>query len=73
MDVYRPILSEKPPLEVLVIILEQDRAVQHGMGLYPGNAGGIDRDHLKRLVRRINTPWISDHPCWGSIDGSMRF
>ena len=25
---------------------------------------------LKRLVKRTNTPWLSDHLCWGSIDGS---
>lgn len=62
------------PLEVLDMILEQYRVVQHGVGLYPGNASGVDRDHLKRLkrlVKRTNTPWISDHLCWGSIDGSM--
>ncbi|RYD22754.1 MAG: DUF692 domain-containing protein, partial [Verrucomicrobiaceae bacterium] len=62
------------PLEVLDMILEQYRVVQHGVGLYPGNAGGISRDHLKRLkrlVKRTSTPWISDHLCWGSIDGSM--
>jgi uncharacterized protein (UPF0276 family) len=44
------------------------------VGLYPGNASGVDRDHLKRLkrlVKRTNTPWISDHLCWGSVDGSM--
>ena len=30
------------------------------------------REHLKRLktlVRRTNTPWLSDHLCWGSVDG----
>ncbi len=62
------------PLEVLDMILEQYRVVQHGVGLYPGNCDGIDRDHLKRLkrlVKRTKTPWISDHLCWGSIDGSM--
>lgn len=62
------------PLEVLDMILEQYRVVQHGVGLYPGNSDGIDRDHLKRLkrlVKRTNTPWVSDHLCWGSIDGSM--
>jgi len=26
---------------------------------------------LKRLIRRTGTPWISDHLCWGSVDGSM--
>ncbi|MEO5713975.1 MAG: DUF692 domain-containing protein [Luteolibacter sp.] len=62
------------PLEVLDLIMEQYRVVQHGVGLYPGNADGIDRDHLKRLkrlVKRTKTPWISDHLCWGSVDGSM--
>lgn len=62
------------PLEVLDMILEQYRVVQHGVGLYPGNADGVSRDQLKRLkrlVKRTNTPWISDHLCWGSIDGSM--
>jgi hypothetical protein len=23
---------------------------------------------LKSLVRRTNTPWLSDHLCWGSVD-----
>lgn len=62
------------PLEVLDRILDQYRVVQHGVGLYPGNAGGLDFDHLRRLknlVRRTKTPWISDHLCWGSVDGSM--
>jgi uncharacterized protein len=61
-------------LEVLDMILEQYRVVQHGVGLYPGNAAGMNRDHLKRLkrlVRRTKTPWVSDHLCWGSVDGSM--
>lgn len=61
-------------LEVLDRILDQYRVVQHGVGLYPGNVHGMDFDHLrrlKRLVRRTKTPWLSDHLCWGSIDGSM--
>ena len=62
------------PLAVLDRILDQYRVVQHGVGMYPGNAGGINFDHLrrlKRLVRRTKTPWISDHLCWGSVDGTM--
>ena len=61
-------------LAVLDRILDQYRVVQHGVGMYPGDAGGVKFDHLrrlKRLVRRTNTPWISDHLCWGSVDGSM--
>ncbi len=62
------------PLAVLDRILEQYQVVQHGVGLYPGNADGVDRSHLKRLkklVRRTNTPWVSDHLAWGSIDGTF--
>ena len=62
------------PLAVLDRILEQYLVVQHGVGLYPGNAQGVDFDHLrrlKRLVRRTGTPWVSDHLCWGSVDGTF--
>jgi uncharacterized protein (UPF0276 family) len=61
------------PLHVLDQILEQYRVVQHGVAMYLGSTDGLDREHLrklKRLVKRTNTPWISDHLCWGSIDGS---
>ena len=32
-----------------------------------------DPEHLRRLktlVRRTGTPWLSDHLCWGSVDGT---
>ncbi|MDE3167970.1 MAG: DUF692 domain-containing protein [Acidobacteriota bacterium] len=60
------------PLAVLDRILEQYRVVQHGVSLYPGSAGPLNRGHLKRLkslVRRTGTPWVTDHLCWGSVDG----
>jgi len=60
------------PLEVLDQILEQYRVVQHGVAMYFGSADRLNREHLKklkRLVRRTNTPWLSDHLCWGSVDG----
>jgi uncharacterized protein len=60
------------PLEVLDSILEQYRVVQHGVAIYFGSADKLNRDHLKklkRLVKRTNTPWLSDHLCWGSVDG----
>jgi len=60
------------PLEVLDSILEQYRVVQHGVSMYFGSADKLNRDHLKkvkRLVKRTNTPWLSDHLCWGSVDG----
>ena len=55
-------------------ILEQYQVVQHGVGLYVGSAEGIDRDHLSRvsaLVKRTKTPWVTDHLCWGSVDGTF--
>ncbi len=60
------------PLKVLDQILEQYRVVQHGVAIYFGSAEPLNRDHLKklkRLVKRTNTPWVSDHLCWGSVDG----
>jgi uncharacterized protein len=62
------------PLAVLDAIMDQYQVVMHGVGLYPGNEKGIDMDHLRRLkklIKRTNTPWISDHLCWGSVDGSV--
>jgi hypothetical protein len=60
------------PLMVLDSILEQYRVVQHGVAMYLGSTDALDREHLrklKRLVKRTNTPWVSDHLCWGSVDG----
>jgi uncharacterized protein (UPF0276 family) len=60
------------PLEVLDRILEQYRVVQHGVSLYFGSAEPLNREHLRRLkklVRRTGTPWLTDHLCWGSVDG----
>ena len=60
------------PLHVLDKILEQYRVVQHGVSLYPGSAEPLNREHLRRLkalVRRTKTPWLTDHLCWGSVDG----
>ena len=60
------------PLKMLDRILEQYRVVQHGVSMYFGSAQALDREHLKRLkalTRRTQTPWLSDHLCWGSVDG----
>jgi len=61
------------PLHVLDQILEQYRVVQHGVSMYFGSVDGPDRAHLRKLkdlVKRTKTPWLSDHLCWGSIDGT---
>ncbi|MDQ2949965.1 MAG: DUF692 domain-containing protein [Acidobacteriota bacterium] len=59
-------------LATLDRILEQYRVVQHGVSMYFGSAEPLNREHLKRLkalVRRTGTPWLTDHLCWGSVDG----
>jgi uncharacterized protein (UPF0276 family) len=61
------------PLQVLDQILEQYQVVQHGVSMYFGNATQGDREHIKRLknlVKRTKTPFLSDHLCWGSVDGT---
>jgi len=61
------------PLQILDEILEQYRVVQHGVSLYFGSTDKLNRTHLKKLkalIRRTGTPWISDHLCWGSVDGT---
>ncbi len=60
------------PLHVLDEILDRYRVVQHGVSMYFGSAEPLNREHLRRLkelVRRTKTPWLSDHLCWGSVDG----
>jgi hypothetical protein len=60
------------PLAVLDQILEKYQVVQHGVSTYFGSADPLDREHLRRLkalVRRTGTPFLSDHLCWGSVDG----
>ena len=61
------------PLHVLDDILERYRVVQHGVSMYFGSAEPLNREHLRRLktlVKRTKTPWLTDHLCWGSVDGT---
>ena len=60
-------------LATLDHILERYRVVQHGVSMYFGSAEPLNKDHLgrlKTLVKRTKTPWLSDHLCWGSVDGT---
>jgi len=60
------------PLEILDRILDQYHVVQHGVSMYFGSAEPLNREHLRRLktlVKRTKTPWLTDHLCWGSVDG----
>ena len=61
------------PLAVLDSILEQYKVIQHGVALYFGSVDKLDRTQLKKLkalVHRTKTPFLSDHLCWGSVDGT---
>ena len=61
------------PLATLDRILDRYRVVQHGVSMYFGSAERLNREHLRRLkalVKRTKTPWLSDHLCWGSVDGT---
>jgi uncharacterized protein (UPF0276 family) len=61
------------PLAVLDQILAQYRVVQHGVSMYFGSTEKLNHDHLRRiktLVKRTKTPWLTDHLCWGSVDGT---
>src|ERR1700735_5692094 len=60
------------PLEILDQILEQYKVVQHGVSMSCAAPDPLTRKPLKRLrtlARRTSTPWLSDHLCWGSVDG----
>lgn len=60
------------PLYLLDQILDRYRVVQHGVSMYFGSAESLSREHLRRLktlVKRTKTPWLTDHLCWGSVDG----
>ncbi len=61
------------PLQILDQILANYRVVQHGVSMYFGSPEAPDHEHLKRLkalVQRTKTPWVTDHLCWGSVDGT---
>lgn len=60
------------PRHVLERVLESYPVVQHGVSLYFGSTEPMNREHLRRLkglVRRTGTPWLTDHLCWGSVNG----
>src|SRR4051794_17515627 len=64
--------NSRQSLGELDAILEQYRVVQHGVAMYFGSADPLNRDYLrqlKALIKRTGTPWLTDHLCWGSIDG----
>jgi uncharacterized protein len=61
------------PLFHLGKVLEKYAVVQHGVSLGIGGPEAPDRAYLERLkalVRRTETPWVSDHFCWSGAGGA---
>lgn len=61
------------PMENLERILASYPVVQHGVNLAIGSADPLDFDYLhklKALSQKTKTPWISDHLCWGRLEGA---
>ncbi|HEX3773516.1 MAG TPA: DUF692 domain-containing protein [Polyangiaceae bacterium] len=61
------------PRHQLARVLEQYRVVQHGVSLGIAGPEPLDRDYLtrlKRLVREVKPPWLSDHFCWSGAGGA---
>lgn len=61
------------PLYNLERVLENYPIVQHGVSLAIGSPGPLDFNYLKKLkalAKKTKTPWISDHLCWGHMEGA---
>jgi uncharacterized protein (UPF0276 family) len=61
-----------PALAALEAIRADYPISLHGVGLALGSADPLDASHLKRLktlVARIEPVLVSEHLCWGKIDG----
>ncbi len=62
--------------EVLDACLERWTVVSHGVSLSIGGPDAIDEDYLhglRRLCRRMDTPFYSDHLCYSSISDIQMF
>ncbi|HXX84057.1 MAG TPA: DUF692 domain-containing protein [Casimicrobiaceae bacterium] len=61
-----------PALAALDAIRSDYAVSLHGVGLSLGSADALDRAHLsklKRLADRIEPAAVSEHLCWGHVDG----
>ena len=59
-------------IDVLTHLRERYPVSLHGVGLALGSAAGYSRAHLERiaaLARRIEPCLVSEHLCWGAVDG----
>jgi len=59
-------------IDVLTRLRERYPVSLHGVGLALGSAVGYSHEHLARiagLARRIEPCFVSEHLCWGAVDG----
>ncbi len=62
-----------PPLETLEALRAHYPLSLHGVGLSIGSTDPLDLEHLGRLARligRFERGLVSEHLCWGSVDGT---
>jgi uncharacterized protein (UPF0276 family) len=60
------------PLNYLERIRKAYPLSLHGVGMSLGSAGGLSREHLRKLkslVQRFEPALVSDHLCWGESGG----
>lgn len=61
------------PLDYLERIRRHYPLSLHGVGLSLGRADALDANHLRklrRLIERVEPGLVSEHLCWGAVDGS---
>jgi uncharacterized protein (UPF0276 family) len=61
-------------LNVLMRLRERYPISLHGVGLALGSVAGYSDEHLSRiarLVRRVEPCLVSEHLCWGAVDGQV--
>jgi len=66
-------IDEGLALKNLDRILEKYPVTLHGVTLAIGSPDPLDFNYLKKLkalAKRTKTPWISDHLCWGHLEGA---
>ena len=59
--------------EILEKICKKYQLIQHGLSLNIGSSDEIDFSYLraiKKIARKIKSPWISDSLSWGRLKGS---
>jgi len=64
--------SEGWPIYVLEKIAEQYPVVMHGVSMSIGSTDPLNKEYLtklKKLAKRVNPQWISDHLCWTGVLG----